>query len=75
MTAILEGSYKQGKIELLGTPPAFPEGHVRVIVIAEKQPQPPPCHLTFGKYQTGRKSTLAAFADAEWHGEEGFRTR
>jgi hypothetical protein len=72
MTAIVEGFYKQGKIDLLEPLPELPEGHVRVIVIATAQPKPPSCLLTFGKYQKGRMSTLEDFKDAEWHGDEEF---
>jgi hypothetical protein len=72
MTAIVEGFYKQGKIDLLGFLPELPEGHVRVIVIAKEQPKPPPCLLMFGKYQTDRMSTLENFEAAQWHGEAEF---
>lgn len=72
MTAIVEGFYKQGKINLAEPLPDLPEGHVRVIVIAKEQPKLPPCLLKFGKYQTGRMSTPEDFKDAEWHGEEEF---
>ena len=70
MTAIVEGFYKHGKIDLLETPPGLPEGRVRVIVIAHEQPKPPPCQLTFGKYPSGRMSTPEDFKDAQWHGEQ-----
>jgi hypothetical protein len=70
MTAIVEGFHKHGKIDLLEPPPGLPEGRVRVIVLAQEQPKSPPSPLTFGKYQTGRMSTLEDFKDAEWHGEE-----
>jgi hypothetical protein len=72
MTAIVEGFYKQGKIDLLEPLPALPEGHVRIIVIAKERTTPPSCLLTFGKYQAGRMSTLEDFKDAEWHSEEEF---
>ncbi len=72
MTAIVEGFYKQGKINLLETPQGLPEGPVRVIVIAQEQSKSPPCHLTFGKYRAGNMSSLDDFKDAEWHGEEEF---
>ncbi len=72
MTAIFEGFYKQGNIELLETPSGLQAGPVRVIVIAKDQPKPPSSYLTFGKYQTGRMSTLEDFQDAEWHGEKEF---
>jgi len=67
MTSVAEGFYKQGKIELLQPPPGLPEGHVRVIVIAEEPTKPPPCLLTFGKYP-GDTSTLEDFKEAQWHG-------
>ena len=72
MTVIVEGFYSQGKIDLLATPPGVPEGPVRVIVIPAEQPKPPPCYLTFGKYPTGRLSTLEDFQDAQWDGEKEF---
>jgi hypothetical protein len=75
MMAIIEGVYKQGKIDLLEIPAGLPEGRVRVIVIPEGRPKPPPCNLTFGKYQTGSASTLEDFQDAEWCGEEGLGDR
>jgi hypothetical protein len=72
MTIILEGVYQQGKIELLQPPPDLREGRVRVILIADEPAKPPPCFLTYGKYPTGKMSTLEDFRDAEWHGEEEF---
>jgi hypothetical protein len=70
MTTIVEGFYQRGKIDLLQPPPGLSEGPLRVIIISTDQPKPPPRYLTFGKYQTGRMSTLEDFKDAEWHGEE-----
>jgi hypothetical protein len=68
MTAILEGVYKQGKIELLEVPEGVPEGRVRVILMP---PAPlPPRPLTFGKYRAGRVSSLDDFRAAQWHGDE-----
>jgi len=75
MTTIVEGFYKQGKIELLETPRGLPEGRVRVILISEEPAKPSPSYLTFGKYQTGRMSTFEDFKEAEWHGEEEFDER
>jgi hypothetical protein len=69
MTAILDGIYKQGHIELLQTPPDMPDGRVRIIMIPQDQGKLPPRYLTFGKYQTGRMSTLEDFQEAEWHGD------
>src|SRR5437879_4210491 len=70
MMTIVEGFYKQGNIELVEPPRGLQEGRVRVILIAEEQPKPPPSFLTFGKYGTGTMSTLEDFKDAEWHGEQ-----
>jgi len=69
MTSIVEGFYKQGKIELLHPPSGLPEGHVRVIVIADERPKRPPRLLTFGRYP-GDASTLEDFKGAQWHGED-----
>ena len=73
MTAIVEGFYKQGHIELLQTPRDLPEGRVRVILIGQEAPKVPPCYLTYGKYP-GDTSTLEDFQDAQWHGEPEFDT-
>lgn len=68
MSTIVEGIYKEGKIELLQTPPGVPEGRVRVIVMPEAEgPKPAPRMMTFGMYP-GDHSTLEDFKDAEWHG-------
>ena len=71
MTVILDGFYKQGHIDLVQAPPNLPEGRVRVILISQEAPKPPPCYLQYGKYPGGN-STLEDFKDAEWHGEEEF---
>jgi hypothetical protein len=71
MTAIVEGVYKQGKIELQAIPAGLQEGPVRVILMAQEPSKPPPKYLTFGMYP-GDTSTLEDFRDAEWHGEEEF---
>lgn len=68
MTAIVEGVLKQGKIELAEVPAGMKDGPVRVILIAQEPPKPPPCYLAFGKYQ-GDNSTLEDFKAAEWHGD------
>jgi hypothetical protein len=71
MTAIVEGFFKQGHIELLQAPRDLPEGRVRVILISQETPKPPPCYLQYGKY-AGDNSTLEDFKDAQWHGEAEF---
>lgn len=68
MSAIVDGLYKQGKIELLQLPSGVPEGLVRVLVMPEPQgPKPPPRMMAFGMYP-GDHSTLDDFEIAEWHG-------
>ena len=70
MSVVVEGVYKQGKIELLQVPANLPEGRVRVIVIAEDhRPKPPPRLMTFGMCRGKVMSTLEDFKEAEWHGE------
>jgi len=69
MTAVIEGLYKQGKIELLHPPPELPEGRVRVIVIAEQRPQSTLRLMTFGMFP-GDTSTLEDFKEAQWHGDQ-----
>ena len=67
MTAIVEGVYKQGKIEPLQVPANLPEGRVQVILIPlEDRAKLPPRMITFGMYP-GDQSTLEDFKDAEWH--------
>jgi hypothetical protein len=69
MTCIVQGVYKQGKIELLESPPGLPEGPVRVFIIPQDgQPRPPSRMITFGMYRGERMSTLEDFKDAEWQG-------
>ena len=68
MTVIVDGVLKKDTIELLEVPYGLPEGRVRVIVMTEEQPKPSSCLLKFGKYQTGRMSSLEDFADVQWHG-------
>ncbi len=75
MTAIVAGIYKQGKVELLETPPGLREGRVRVVLIEEETPSNSPRYLTFGKYQSGPMSSLDDFKDAEWRGEAEFEDR
>jgi hypothetical protein len=72
MTTILEGILKLGTIELLQVPPDLPEGRVQVIVIAQEPSRPVPCFLTYGKYPTGKETTLEDFQGAEWLGERKF---
>jgi hypothetical protein len=72
MAAIVEGIYKEGRIELSETPAGLREGRVRVVVISQEQPATTPRYLSFGKYQVGRKSDVDDFRDAEWRGEKEF---
>jgi hypothetical protein len=65
MPAVVDGVYKQGKIELLETPPGAREGPVRVIILDAGASKPAPRFLTFGKYHGGRMSTPDDFKDAE----------
>lgn len=70
MSAVVQGVYKEGKIELLEVPSGVPEGRVRVIVMPEtQQPKPAPRLITYGMYP-GDTSTLDDFKDAEWHGDK-----
>lgn len=74
MAAIVEGIYKQGKIELLQVLSGVPEGRVRVMVVPESdRPKHPPRVMTFGMYP-GDTSTLGDFKDAEWLGEKEWDT-
>jgi hypothetical protein len=74
MTALVTGIYKEGKIELLETPPGLREGHVRVLVLEAPEGKTEPRFLQRGKYGSDprRMSTLEDFKAAEWSGEEEF---
>jgi hypothetical protein len=72
MTVIIEGVYKQGKIELSHPPADLPEGRVRVILIPQDdRPQTSRRMMTFGCLGSGDTSTLEDFEypDAEWQME------
>jgi hypothetical protein len=71
LTTIVEGVYKDGKIELLQPPQNLPEGRVRVVLIADDRLKPPPHILTYGKFP-GDTSTLDDFNEAQWRGEKEF---
>lgn len=70
MTTMVEGLYKQGKIELTEPPAGWPDGPVRVLLIGPG-PTMPPRMLTFGCLASGDTSTLEDFEypDAEWQKE------
>jgi hypothetical protein len=53
MMAIVRGGYQQGKLQPLQTLTGLREGRVRIILIEEEEPKPPPRYLIFAKYQTG----------------------
>lgn len=72
MPTLLEGMYKEGKIELLEPPVGLREGRVRLLLIEEPEQKPEPRYLVFGKYKGDRETTLEDFKEAEWHGEEEF---
>jgi hypothetical protein len=72
MTAIVNGIYADGKIELLETPVGIRDGKVRVIVIEEPAAAPPSSQLKYGKYRSGPLSTEDDFALAEWHGSKSW---
>lgn len=70
MPALIEGVYKQGRIELSQIPPGLREGPVRVIVLEAGGPVSESGGMTFGKYSGVRMSTADDFREAEWRGEE-----
>ncbi len=72
MVAVVEGIYKEGKLELLEQPEGLPEGRVRVVLYPEDSSGPEPRYLQPGKYKSGKMSTLEDFKEAEWHGEPEF---
>jgi len=69
MTAVVEGIYERGNIQLLDPPQGMPEGPIRLIMISQKQAKPPSRYMTFGKYGGGVETTLADFKVAEWQGD------
>lgn len=68
MQTTIAGIYKDGKVELLETPPGVREGRVRVALSEDSQATAAPHFLQYGKYAHGRLSTEDDFLSAEWHG-------
>jgi predicted DNA-binding antitoxin AbrB/MazE fold protein len=68
MTAIVDGVYENGRIQLREPPANLPEGRVRVIVIANETSKLSPRAMTFGMYP-GDTSKLEDLEEAEWHGD------
>jgi hypothetical protein len=70
MATTVAGIYKQGRIELLGTPTGIREGPVLVTVQEMTERKLEPQLLPYGKYSEGRESTEEDFEIAEWRGED-----
>ncbi len=68
MTAIVDGFYEHGRIQLRKPPANLPEGRVRVIVFADEASKPPPRLMTFGMYP-GDVSKLEDLKESEWRGD------
>ncbi len=68
VTTILDGFYKDGKIELTQPPVGLSAGRVRVLVIADEPAHVPPRLIQFGKYP-GDNSTLEDFEGSQWRSE------
>ncbi len=68
MPTTIAGIYKDGKVELLETPPGIREGRVQVTLSEDSTAAATPHLLQYGKYAQGRLSTEADFLSAEWHG-------
>jgi len=72
VTAIVNGYYRDGKLELLETPHGLRAGRVRVVLTEETDAKVEPRYLQFGKYIGPLDTTLDDFKQSEWHGEAEF---
>ncbi len=65
MTTTIPGIYKEGRIELLGTPIGLQEGPVLITLQELTEPAPEPQILPYGRYSEGRESTEEDFLMAD----------
>ncbi len=71
MLFTIEGTFKEGKVELSETPQGLREAKVLVTFLGSAQAQPRPRMMRFGQFSgpIEKMSTEEDFRNAEWHGD------
>jgi len=69
MLLTVEGTYKDGKVELAETPTGVKQARVLVTFLAPKTSLPPHHRMVYGQFAGERMSTEGDFRIAEWYGE------
>ncbi|MEW6299188.1 MAG: hypothetical protein AB1671_15855 [Thermodesulfobacteriota bacterium] len=69
MLFTVEGTYKDGKVELAETPAGVKHARVLVTFLAPETEVPSHRHMVYGQFAGERMSTEEDFRVAEWRGE------
>lgn len=69
MLLTIEGTYKDGKIELMETPPGVQQARVIVTFLTSNKAALQPHHMVYGQFTGQQMSTEEDFELAEWRGE------
>jgi len=69
MLLTVEGTYKDGKVELAETPAGVKQARVLVTFLAPEPRVPSHRHMVYGQFAGARMSTEEDFRIAEWHGK------
>jgi hypothetical protein len=69
MLLTVEGTYKDGKVELAETPAGVKQARVLVTFLASETVVSPHRHMVYGQFAGERMSTEEDFRIAEWRGE------
>jgi hypothetical protein len=69
MLLTVEGTYKDGKVELAETPTGVKQARVLVTFLAPETVVPLRSHMVYGQFAGARMSTEEDFRIAEWYGE------
>jgi hypothetical protein len=69
MLLTVEGTYKDGKVELAETPAGVKQARVLVTFLAPEIGVPSHRHMIYGQFAGEPMSTEEDFRIAEWHGE------
>jgi hypothetical protein len=72
MLKTIEGTYHDGQITLLETPPEVQDGRVLVTFLNEAGQKPAHRQMIFGQFAGEILPTEEDFKIAEWHGEDEF---
>ncbi len=69
MLQTIQGTYRNGKIELLETPQGITESEVFVTFLPSQPTSATSPLMSFGMFAGGQPSTQADFKDAEFQGD------